>query len=1526
MFRHVPFVRIHMLKRKHTEETVLGEEDMDQFYTQPLSQTSEMSDMKFDACSQDICQPIIPDLGDDLGTMMQKIADLSQRLVLTYHSQKPSPISVQDELDKVATRLVYDALLEAQSMLYKVYYLIKQEMSLIAASFKVVSQEKMILETQKEHSQLEVQGILSRLNQELESNQMLVDQMQKEMESVMLQKENEIRGYKETIAGWSSEATRLQEAQVKYQGMEGVLNEKDAAMNALVQVLADKDNSIIQLQVREQEMMDNHQKQMAVLEAKLAELEAQLEKGAGLQVADFNNRLETERNNLKIQFDHQLQLEKTVLKMEFDNQLQVEKAYLKTETDACLESEKEAVKAQLLLSFDSEKLSLNSEYEKKLESEKETIKSQYEEQLASEKQTIKSQHERLESEKQTIKSEYESRLIEKEEQLQRLMTLQENCIDASSLDQLKADYEIKLSEKEVELLKLKEASCSESSLEEIKALLVEKEAALESIKLEIEDRNQSSRSLKEAHDRLEYKCKSQTELIDGLQESLQAVSGQLLQAQMKLLDAAPSVGDQQHQLSVDFDALKEKYEQLMTEFTSQKSHYEQLMTKFTSQKSHYEQCMSDLEAKSKALDDLTTRNQQLDDWEQSCKVLIQERSDWEMKLTDLKSQIDILEFSKSQLEKSIMERDQALFELNQERDSEFADLRERQKSDQMLHHTLEQEVARLQDTIQNLNAEKETLTASLNEMQQTQEASHEQIRTLESQIASMNSVEQNEIIEKLQAEREQLLVQLNQQQVLLDNIEQTRETAEHDWESQSNTLKEQIKNQTELIESQTAMLAQLNQDKASLETRLGELQENSNNLREMMRKVETKLQQESEALKTAQQETAASLEQIETMSKQLADIRETHQGELTSQLALLKESHEAELNNQLNQLKETHEAELNNQLDQLKETHEIDLNNQLNQLKETHEIDLNNQLNQLKKTYEIELNTQLNQLKETHANTIHHLESTHHELSQTLEKLEIENKTLKDELCQHLTTTNDQMNKIKQLETMNHQLCSEKETMSSEIQIQLAKIDQMIQEMNTIQSNNTRLEGENEHLSQQIQTLAQRSEEKDEAATTMNRKLQAEYENLEHEKTLLEQQITDLQRQTKAMGLLKQQIADLQQQTEAMDLVKQQLTVLQKETEGMDQVKQEIASLKTQCETTHQLEKEVALYKEQLSALNLGKILIENDLKAQVDLLRNQVDANALTLNEAQSKLKKADIDYKELVRQNAEFVKGHEASKSTRNRLESEIASLKSQILKLSGVSPGPSPAVVEKRPARTRRAESSSSVKLVSNLESIEESPKSTGLTFNLENVKRQQSAPTSTPVSKRTRTVAPLRALPLNETTPGTVRRTRLEKASVLISFSGFKEGTPFDAKLKKSLILAIKGLPDAAIISGTSDSQAFDKRITHLIQPPSSRTLKSFAASLSNSWLITDPQWVFESAKKGRWIDEQPFGLKPTSNPFYKKKVHLTASFKDCPKTRNFRVNFMKTLVIDCSDGSFVETPEGADFILRGDNDITYSLLT
>ncbi|KAL5038580.1 hypothetical protein RTP6_005867 [Batrachochytrium dendrobatidis] len=168
-----------------------------------------------------------------------------------------------------------------------------------------------------------------------------------------------------------------------------------------------------------------------------------------------------------------------------------------------------------------------------------------------------------------------------------------------------------------------------------------------------------------------------------------------------------------------------------------------------------------------------------------------------------------------------------------------------------------------------------------------------------------------------------------------------------------------------------------------------------------------------------------------------------------------------------------------------------------------------------------------------------------------------------------------------------------------------------------------------------------------------------------------------------------------------------------------------------------------------------------------------------------------------------------------------------------------------------------------------------------------------------------------------TPGSVRRAREANVSMLISISGFKEVPPFNSALRDRIAKSTKTLPDACFLS--SSTVIYDPRITHVISPKGTRTLKIFAASLMGAWLIYDPAWITDSVSNGAWLPEDKYGHRSQTNPYLGKQFFLAPSFKNDPKFKDNRQEQITCLVTMCSKGSFVDRAEDADIVMRTDED-------
>ena len=101
---------------------------------------------------------------------------------------------------------------------------------------------------------------------------------------------------------------------------------------------------------------------------------------------------------------------------------------------------------------------------------------------------------------------------------------------------------------------------------------------------------------------------------------------------------------------------------------------------------------------------------------------------------------------------------------------------------------------------------------------------------------------------------------------------------------------------------------------------------------------------------------------------------------------------------------------------------------------------------------------------------------------------------------------------------------------------------------------------------------------------------------------------------------------------------------------------------------------------------------------------------------------------------------------------------------------------------------------------------------------------------------------------------------------------------------------------------------------MISPQNTRTLKTYAASLMSTWLISDIDWIIDSAAKGSWLPEEKYGFRNIVNPLKGKKFYLTPSFVSHPKSKEFRMSYLKCLIEQCSDGEYVNEPQHADFVI------------
>jgi len=147
-------------------------------------------------------------------------------------------------------------------------------------------------------------------------------------------------------------------------------------------------------------------------------------------------------------------------------------------------------------------------------------------------------------------------------------------------------------------------------------------------------------------------------------------------------------------------------------------------------------------------------------------------------------------------------------------------------------------------------------------------------------------------------------------------------------------------------------------------------------------------------------------------------------------------------------------------------------------------------------------------------------------------------------------------------------------------------------------------------------------------------------------------------------------------------------------------------------------------------------------------------------------------------------------------------------------------------------------------------------------------------------------------------------------IVIAFSNFREGTPFDDKLKDQI------MNDAIKLNAQiKPSGEFEDDITHVICPPNTRTLKTLSAYVKCRW-VGAAEWVLESAKIGKFLPDENYGIRPSKKPFVNKKFFISKEFLGV-KMSAPKVNHLQTL-IKLGEASLVDNPSEADYVVTQSN--------
>ena len=195
-------------------------------------------------------------------------------------------------------------------------------------------------------------------------------------------------------------------------------------------------------------------------------------------------------------------------------------------------------------------------------------------------------------------------------------------------------------------------------------------------------------------------------------------------------------------------------------------------------------------------------------------------------------------------------------------------------------------------------------------------------------------------------------------------------------------------------------------------------------------------------------------------------------------------------------------------------------------------------------------------------------------------------------------------------------------------------------------------------------------------------------------------------------------------------------------------------------------------------------------------------------------------------------------------------------------------------------------------------------------------------STPVrsspEKRPRHEEPLKPLASSNNKENMGQKNAPAAKNVVVTFSGFRESSArYNFETRDQLAKLLESL--GAVVS---QDQELNDEITHVVMPASSRTLKTFAASLMGKWLITDYTWITESAKVGKFVDEKPFGSRSTSEPFKGVRFFLSPGFlaENQDSSKAFRVSNAKNLMVTVGRGQLVDQLSDADYVLSSSAEV------
>lgn len=150
--------------------------------------------------------------------------------------------------------------------------------------------------------------------------------------------------------------------------------------------------------------------------------------------------------------------------------------------------------------------------------------------------------------------------------------------------------------------------------------------------------------------------------------------------------------------------------------------------------------------------------------------------------------------------------------------------------------------------------------------------------------------------------------------------------------------------------------------------------------------------------------------------------------------------------------------------------------------------------------------------------------------------------------------------------------------------------------------------------------------------------------------------------------------------------------------------------------------------------------------------------------------------------------------------------------------------------------------------------------------------------------------------------------------VVMLSGFKDGVPGNRYTNAAKADAARVV---AALSGTvslEHADRFDVRVSHVVSPPSARTLKTLAAAVTGKWIV-GISWIQESQRANVWVSEAPHGRRGDGDRLLNKNVYCSPQFQDGADKAN-RMHHARQLVETYGRGHLVNDFQSADIVFVG----------